>query len=93
MLLCRGMHLIQQRKRRFYRNLNPYQKFRKYALAGNPPAANGYNTTTMSYISGKKKYETMVEVKSGDQAYLDLYQIKLLAGRYPSIKAAPAKNC
>ncbi len=80
------------KKEAFLLKLKSIPEIQKVALAGNPPAANGYNTTTMSYISGKKKYETMVEVKSGDQAYLDLYQIRLLAGRFPSSTAAPGKE-
>ncbi len=72
--------------------LKAIPEIQKVALAGNPPAANGYNTTTMSYLDGKKKYETMVEVKSGEGTYLDLYQMKLLAGRYPNVNAGAGKE-
>ena len=75
-----------------FQKLKAIPEIEKIALAGNPPATNGYNTTTMTYMSGKKKYETMVEVKSGDAAYLDLYKIKLLAGRYPSVSAGADKE-
>ncbi len=80
------------KKQAFLQKLKSIPEIQKVALAGNAPAANGYNTTTMSYINGKKKYETMVEVKAGDAEYLDLYQIKLLAGRYPSSTAEPGKE-
>jgi putative ABC transport system permease protein len=80
------------KKQAYLQKLKSIPEIQKVALAGNAPATNGYNTTTMSYIAGKKKYETMVEVKAGDSAYLDLYQIKLLAGRYPSSTAEPGKE-
>jgi len=70
------------KKQAFFQKLKAIPEIQKIALAGPPPAQNGYNTTTMTYMSGKKKYETMVEVKSGNADYLDLYQMKLLGGRY-----------
>ena len=62
--------------------LKAIPEIQKLTLGGPPPAQDGYNTTTMSYTSGKKKYETMVEVKSGDSTYLNIYEMKLLAGTY-----------
>jgi hypothetical protein len=51
-------------------------------LAGSPPAEFGYSQTSMVYDNGKKKIETMVEQKTGDSAYFQLYALKLVAGRY-----------
>jgi len=70
------------KKQAFLEKLKAIPQIQKLTLAGPPPAQNGYNTTSMSYMSGKKKYETMVEVKAGDATYLDIYEMKLLAGTY-----------
>ncbi len=51
-------------------------------LAGAPPASFNYNTSTMSYDNGSKKMETMVEQKTGDSLYFQLYGLKLVAGKY-----------
>lgn len=51
------------------------------SLGGSSPASNNTNTTTMSYINGEKKLETMVEVKTADTNYFNVYGMKLLAGR------------
>jgi putative ABC transport system permease protein len=53
------------------------------SLGGSPPAAFGYSSTTMKYNDGKKDIETTVGVKSGDETYFKLYNLALLAGRYP----------
>lgn len=50
------------------------------SLGSAPPAANNYNTTTMKYKEGDKMIETMVETKTADERYFDLYKMKLLAG-------------
>jgi ABC-type antimicrobial peptide transport system permease subunit len=80
------------KKQALYQKLATMPEIQAVAIGGSPPAANGYNTTTMSYMAGSKKYETMVEVKSGDAAYLELYRLPLLAGRYPSSTTGPDKE-
>lgn len=53
------------------------------SLAGSSPASSNTNTTTMSYINGDKKIETMVETKQADSNYFRLYGMQLIAGRAP----------
>jgi len=49
---------------------------------GNAAPFSGSTTSTrVSYKDGKKEIQTEVEMKFGDENYLKLYQIKLLAGR------------
>ena len=68
--------------------INAIPEVQQAVLAGSAPANEGYNTTTMSYTRDKKKYEMMIEVKSGDSNYFKLYKMKLLAGRF----AIPSSN-
>jgi ABC-type antimicrobial peptide transport system permease subunit len=53
------------------------------SLGGSAPATFGYSSTTMKYNDGKKEIETTVGVKYGDDLYFKLYNLQLLAGRYP----------
>jgi putative ABC transport system permease protein len=45
------------------------------------PSSNSINTTLGAYKDGKKEINTEVEVKYGDENYVKVYQIKILAGR------------
>lgn len=69
--------------RRFalYEKLKAIPEIEKISLSGGSPASNSTSTTTMKFDDGKKKVETMVEVKYADTSYFDLYQMKLLAGK------------
>ena len=50
--------------------------------AGNgAPSSNQINGTIGLYLDGKKEIKTPVQNKSGDENYIKVYQIKLLAGR------------
>ncbi|HTD42484.1 MAG TPA: FtsX-like permease family protein [Mucilaginibacter sp.] len=46
-----------------------------------PPSSDGTNSTNMVYKDGKKEITTSVEMKFGDENYMKLYHIKILAGR------------
>jgi putative ABC transport system permease protein len=46
-----------------------------------PPSSNGTNITNATYKDGKKEIITPVELKFGDENYIKLYHIKILAGR------------
>jgi ABC-type antimicrobial peptide transport system permease subunit len=45
------------------------------------PSSNGSNSTEVVYMDGKKEIKTDVQLKFGDDNYIPLYKIKLLAGR------------
>nr|WP_189549294.1 ABC transporter permease [Mucilaginibacter rubeus] len=65
--------------------LNEFRLMPQVALAGlgnDPPSADAFNRTRMTYDDGKKQITTEeIIVKSGDENYLKIYQLKLLAGR------------
>jgi ABC-type antimicrobial peptide transport system permease subunit len=46
-----------------------------------PPASNGYSSSTLKYKDGEKEIETDVLIKRADTNYINLYKIKLLAGK------------
>ncbi len=45
------------------------------------PSSGSTNTTLAAYKDGKKEITTEVEVKYADENYINLYKIKILAGR------------
>ncbi|MBL7738614.1 MAG: ABC transporter permease [Chitinophagaceae bacterium] len=53
-------------------------------LGGSTPAAFGYSSTTMKYNDGKKETETTVGVKYASEDYFRMYDMKLVAGRFPA---------
>jgi ABC-type antimicrobial peptide transport system permease subunit/AraC-like DNA-binding protein len=65
--------------------LNEFRSMPQVALVGlgnDPPSADAFNRTRMTYDDGKKQITTEeIIVKSGDENYIKIYQIKLLAGR------------
>jgi len=65
--------------------LNEFRLMPQVALVGlgnDPPSANVYNSLHGTYNDGKKQIITdEVTFKSGDENYINIYQLKLLAGR------------
>jgi ABC-type antimicrobial peptide transport system permease subunit/AraC-like DNA-binding protein len=65
--------------------LNEFRSMPQVALVGlgnDAPSADAFNRTRMTYDDGKKQITTEeIIVKSGDENYIKIYQIKLLAGR------------
>jgi len=55
----------------------------KACIAGEAPAANGGSLQTMKFNNGKKEVETTVQVKNADEDYFKLYNLHLVAGRFP----------
>jgi putative ABC transport system permease protein len=53
----------------------------KVTLSGETPAAPGYSTTSFKYTEGAKIIESMVEIKSADSIYYDIYKMQFVAGR------------
>lgn len=51
------------------------------SLHGNPPAQNGYSTSTVKYFTNGEEIVTSAHQKSGDTTYLRFYDIELVAGR------------
>jgi putative ABC transport system permease protein len=51
------------------------------SMHSSPPSAPGYSSSTMEFDNGKEILTHSVFHKGGDESYLDLYGIELLAGR------------
>ncbi|QNF32627.1 ABC transporter permease [Adhaeribacter swui] len=51
------------------------------SLSHSTPALSGTNTMVFKYLDGKKEISLILHNKSGDENYINLYGIKLLAGR------------
>lgn len=51
------------------------------SLGSAPPASTNYNTSTMKYAAGDTLIETMVETKTADAGYFELYKLKIVAGQ------------
>ncbi|MDN3583338.1 ABC transporter permease [Mucilaginibacter flavus] len=76
-----------------YKNMNPGTKqvFKNklaampqvelMSIGGAPPSSGSTNSTEMTYKDGKKEIKTDVQQKYGDENYINVYKIKLLAGR------------
>jgi len=64
-----------------YNRLRSIPQVEMSSLGGAPPSSNNTNTTAATFMDGKKEIITGVELKSGDENYIKLYNIKLLAGR------------
>jgi len=57
----------------------------KVSLAGDTPASLGISSATMRVDNGKKVVELMVEMKTADSGYFDIYKMKLIAGKFPRL--------
>ncbi len=54
----------------------------KVCLGSEPPASSNTSMQTIKFNNGKKEIETTVDVKYADADYLNLYNLKLIAGRF-----------
>jgi len=65
----------------FMDKLRAIPQIQQISLGGQPPSSGGSNSTEVSYKDGKKEIKTDLQLKFGDENYLNVYKIKLLAGR------------
>ena len=70
-----------QKKKLLLQKLQSIPEIQKVSLSGIPPAYNGTSSSTLTFDDGKKTIDLMTEIRIGDAAYFDLYNIKLVAGR------------
>ena len=61
--------------------LKQIPQIEKISLGGSPPASTGMHSTEVDYLDGEKQIHSELQLLFGDSSYLDLYDIKLLAGR------------
>lgn len=68
-------------------------EIKQLSLHNSPPARNGWSTSTMKYYDqDSTEYVKSVHQKTGDESYLDLYQIKIIAGRNIRKDAIPEET-
>ncbi len=69
--------------RRFvlYDKLKAIPELQNVSLSGNAPASNSTSSSTFKVQTPERLVETMVEVKTADSNYFNLYGIKVIAGR------------
>jgi len=69
------------KKEVFLNQLQAIPQVELVSVGGQPPSSGNTNSTEVSYKDGKKEIKTSLELKFGDENYLSIYKIKLLAGR------------
>lgn len=70
-----------QKRELLMQKLAAIPQIEKVSLGGMPPASNSIHSTGVIYLDGKKEIRTDLQLLTGDENYLKLYDIKLLAGR------------
>ena len=65
----------------FMNKINAIPQIEMISVGGAPPSSNNTNSTTVKYVDGKKEIKTDLQQKFADENYLNVYKIKLLAGR------------
>ena len=70
-----------QKRELFIQKLKEIPQIETISLGGSPPASFNTHATGVDFVDGKKEIHTTLELLYGDKNYLDLYNIKLLAGR------------
>ncbi|MDB5090079.1 MAG: hypothetical protein JWR09_4073, partial [Mucilaginibacter sp.] len=65
----------------FYDKLRAIPQINMVSMGTDAPSSNSTMSTEMLYKDGKKEFKNDVQQKYGDENYLKLFQIKILAGR------------
>lgn len=71
----------QQVKQVFFNKIKTIPGVEIASMGGDIPSSNGWNSNAVTYKDGKKEIRTDLQIKSGDENYIKVYHIKLLAGR------------
>jgi ABC-type antimicrobial peptide transport system permease subunit len=69
------------KKQVFLDQLKAIPQIQLVSVGGEPPSSSGTHSSELTYKDGKKEIKADVEFKFGDENYLNLYKIKLIAGR------------
>jgi ABC-type antimicrobial peptide transport system permease subunit len=69
------------KKKVFFNKINAIPQIELISIGGAAPSSGNTNSTLVSYTDGKKEIKTDLQLKFGDENYLNVYKIKLLAGR------------
>lgn len=69
------------RKQVFINKIKAIPQVELVSLGGDIPSSSGWSSRDITYKDGKKEIKAEVFLKRGDENYLKLYHIKMLAGR------------
>jgi putative ABC transport system permease protein len=69
------------KKQVFLDQLRAIPQIELVSKGGQAPSSGSSNSSGVTYKDGKKSVKTQVEFKFADENYIDVYKIKLLAGR------------
>ncbi len=68
-------------KQVFINKLSAIPQIAMISVGGPPPASRNTSSTEAAYNDGKKDIKIEIERKFGDSSYMNIYNLKLLAGR------------
>ncbi|PCJ98756.1 MAG: cell division protein FtsX [Flavobacteriaceae bacterium] len=71
------------KRMRFLKEIEALPQVSGVSLGGSPPASFNTHSSSVTYLTDEKEIHTSLELLYGDQNYLNLYDLKLLAGRKP----------
>ncbi|MGS2738562.1 ABC transporter permease [Sinomicrobium sp. M5D2P17] len=69
------------KRSRLMEEIKTIPQIQEVSLGGNPPASFSTHSMATNYIDGKNEVHTNLELLYGDAKYMDIFGIKLLAGR------------
>ncbi|RFZ94197.1 ABC transporter permease [Mucilaginibacter conchicola] len=69
------------KKQVFLNKIRSMPQIKMIAVGGDAPLSGGTHSTEVTYKNGKTEVKTDLQQKFGDENYLKIYDIKLLAGR------------
>src|SRR3569833_226011 len=72
-------------KQIFFDKIRALPQVELVSVGQDVPSSEGWSSSTYTYKDGKKEISTQLQLKSGDENYIKVYHIKLLAGRNISI--------
>jgi putative ABC transport system permease protein len=72
-------------KQVFINKVKELPQVQMVSLGGDVPSSGGWSSNDVSYMDGKKEIKTELYHKTGDENYIKIYHIKLLAGRNISV--------
>ncbi|OBX27308.1 ABC-type antimicrobial peptide transport system permease subunit [Gelidibacter algens] len=70
-----------QKRQVLIEKLKTIPQVESVSLGGSPPASFSIHATSVVYMDGQKEVRSDLQLLYGDDTYLNLYDIKLLAGR------------
>ncbi len=71
------------KRQRFAEAIKALPEIQEISMAGGPPASQSYAGRSVTYFAKDKEINAQLQLLNGDSNYLNLYGIKLLAGRKP----------